>query len=379
MKKILLLVTAFITLFAVSCTSVYAADDETQALFEEERQKLSDSLPEESREMIEKFGIDADNFDAAAVASVTPQKIFEIITEVIKNKIRSPFNGLMMIIAVTVLLSITNGMGNTAGGVSNETFSLISTLCLCAFMLTPLIGLINETKHVIISAGGFMTVFIPIFAGVMLAAGQTVTVGSYQLIALSAAQFVNKAAKDIIVPFLTIELSFSVASSLSANRVNLAKAGKALKKFAVWTLSITTTIFCGLLSVQGIVGTAADSTAVRTAKFLLSSSVPVVGSALGDALTSFQSGIKLVKGCIGAFGILAPIVIMAPMMIEIVLWQLCIKLGGGFCSVITSAEPLGKVLESFSDLLGLLFAITLVIILTFVITTAIMLMIGSTV
>lgn len=379
MKKILLLVTAFITVFAVSCTTVYAAEDEAETLFEEERQRLADSLPEESRELIERFGIGADNFDADAVASVTPAKVFETIAEIIKDKMQAPFNGLMMIIAVTVLLSITNGMGSTASGISGETFSLVSTLCLCAFMLTPLIGLINDTKRVIISAGGFMTVFIPVFAGVMLAAGQTVTVGSYQLIALSAAQLVNKAAKDLIVPLLTVELSFSVASSLSANRVNLAKAGKALKKIAVWTLSIITTIFCGLLSVQGIVGTAADSTAVRTAKFLLSSSVPVVGSALGDALTSFQSGIRLVKGCIGAFGILAPIVIMAPMLIEIMLWQLCIKLGGGFCSVITSAEPLGKVLESFSDLLRLLFAITLVIILTFVITTAIMLMIGNTV
>lgn len=51
------------------------------------------------------------------------------------------------------------------------------------------------------------------------------------------------------------------------------------------------TVFTGLLSIQSIVGTSADTLGVKAAKFVVSNFVPIVGSAVADAYTTMRSGL----------------------------------------------------------------------------------------
>ena len=44
------------------------------------------------------------------------------------------------------------------------------------------------------------------------------------------------------------------------------------------------TIFVGILTVQGVAGTVADAVGLRTAKYMTSAFVPVVGKVLSDAV-----------------------------------------------------------------------------------------------
>ena len=55
-----------------------------------------------------------------------------------------------------------------------------------------------------------------------------------------------------------------------------------------------------------------DVTTNRTLRFVVSSFVPVVGSALGEALSTVQGCIKVLKGGVGAFGVLAVVLCSCP-------------------------------------------------------------------
>ena len=65
------------------------------------------------------------------------------------------------------------------------------------------------------------------------------------------------------------------------------------------------TIFTGILSVQSIVGASADSVAVKAAKYVLSNSIPLVGSAASDAYSTVRGSILLLKNGVGGIGIAA--------------------------------------------------------------------------
>ena len=57
-----------------------------------------------------------------------------------------------------------------------------------------------------------------------------------------------------------------------------------IAKAVKWILGFCMTLFTGLLTVHSLVTASADSAASRAVKFAVSSFVPVVGGALGEAL-----------------------------------------------------------------------------------------------
>ena len=65
---------------------------------------------------------------------------------------------------------------------------------------------------------------------------------------------------------------------------------------------------------------AVDSTGARAARFMVSSFVPVVGGALGEALGTITGCVKMIKSGVTAFGLLAEGALFLPVLLECVLW-----------------------------------------------------------
>ncbi len=76
-----------------------------------------------------------------------------------------------------------------------------------------------------------------------------------------------------------------------------------------------------------------DVTTNPTLRFVISSFVPVVGSALGEALSTVQGCIKVLKGGVGAFGVLAVVFMFLPILIECLLWQMTLTVCAGIGDV----------------------------------------------
>ena len=142
---------------------------------------------------------------------------------------------------------------------------------------------------------------------------------------LFAAQLMTMLATYVIVPLMTISLALGLTGAVSGG-LKLDAAGGLLNKTAVWLLSLTATLFVGLLSMQNLVGAAADSLAGRAVKFSLSSFVPVVGGALSEALGSVQGCLSLLRSTLGGFGILATAAMLLPPLLECAVWALGLSL-----------------------------------------------------
>ena len=124
---------------------------------------------------------------------------------------------------------------------------------------------------------------------------------------------------------MTTALALGLVGSVSPG-MKLDAAGGAINKACSWLLGLAATLFVGLLSLQGLVGAAADSLAGRAIRFSLSSFVPVVGGALSEAFSSVQGCLQLLKSTLGGFGILATALIALPPLLECALWSLTLSL-----------------------------------------------------
>lgn len=155
---------------------------------------------------------------------------------------------------------------------------------------------------------------------------------------LFVAELISLLATKVIVPLMTVSLAMGLTGSVSGG-LRLEGVGSWINKTAGWLLAITTSLFVGLLSLQGIVGAAADTLAGRAIKFSISSFVPVVGGALSEAFNAVKGCLSLLKSTLGGFGILTTVLIAAPPILECVLWSLGLSL----CNMAAELFGLGPI------------------------------------
>lgn len=106
--------------------------------------------------------------------------------------------------------------------------------------------------------------------------------------------------------------------------------------------------------------------------------IPVVGSAVGDALGSVYTCLKLLKSTVGAFGIFAVILIFLPALLETLVWQLALNLTAAIGDVFGLGQ-LTAVIRAAAKVLALLSAVMICCALVIVVSTAIMMMLGGNV
>ncbi len=379
MGRRIVLIVLFLLLVTIPVTAQSAIEDgaDYDALLEDSgANDLAQSLPKETRDLLNQLGLS--DIDADSLIGLTPESILNTGLQALLSSAGAPIKAGAAIIGVILLCALLGGFRSTMGERPlTGVFSVVSTLAICTVILAPLVGVIERAGAAIQSGAAFMLSFIPVFAGILMTSGQAVSAGVYQVLLLGLAELLNWGASTFLVPLMTIFLAFSIVASLAPD-LNLTSLANTLHKTASWVLGILMTVFVGLMTVQGVVGSSADSVTLKTAKFVAGSFIPVVGSAVGDALGSVYTCLKLLKSTVGAFGIFAVILIFLPALLETLVWQLALNLTAAVGDVFGLGQ-LTAVIRAAAKVLALLSAVMICCALVIVVSTAIMMMLGGTV
>lgn len=382
MKKILMFLLCLLLLcMPVSAVSGSDASGEStlQEQFEEQLEasgadELIENAPEQVKESLYDLGLDTISFQK--ILSLSPKEFIPYFIDQVQAVIARPVKLLAIVVGIIVLCALMNALKQSmAKDKLKEVFQVVSILCICAAVITPVIDCISKTGKTIFDCSNFLISFVPVLSGVMTAGGQIVTATSYQVFLFWAAELVSVIVSRTLVPFLGIYLAIAITSSMNAE-FRLDKIADSLKSLICWFLGGLLTVFVGILSIQGIVASSADTVSLKATKFLISSVVPVVGGALSDALGSVQSCVKLLKTSVGAYGIIIAVMTFLPLLIESISWLLVTKISQ------VVAEFLGvggvtPVLKATSSVLGIILAIILCFMMLIIITTTIMMLLGT--
>ena len=336
--------------------------------------ELEEWVPEQAKTLLQEIHLQ--DLDYRTLLSMTPAQLWQVGKTLISQTVRAPLILLGSLIAVILLCAAMDALktGFHAQGLS-QVFSGVAVLCLVTAVLEPVTNCIQKASQAILQGSQFMNGFIPVFCGILTAGGQPISADVYHLLLFGASQVVGQAASQILVPIIGIYLAFCFTAALSPD-LHLDQIAKTVKKFLNWALGLILTIYVGLLGVQSIVAASADTVTVKTAKFMASSFVPVIGSALSDALVTAQACLKLLKTSVGAYGILVAAFTFLPVFLEIVCWYLVMQ-AAVLAGQLMGAQTAAKVLEGTASALGLLMSITLLFGLLFIISTTVMLIVGT--
>lgn len=364
-----------ITASAVPAHAAQKQDDYyNQQLEQSGAQDLPDYLPNDTRKALENLGIDGTNWNN--INSITPQGFFGQVISMVGGNTTEPLKAMVSVIAVMLLCALLNGMklsfgDRPLGGV----IGMVGTLCVCTIVIQPIVACIASAAAVIKAAAGFLLACVPVLVGIMIAAGQPASAGSYNLLMVAVGNAISLLATNVLAPLMNIFLALSIVAAVSP-AINIGGICEAFNKTAKWIMGLSMTVFTGLLTVHSIVSGAADSAGTRAARFVVSSFVPVVGNALGEALNTINGCVKMLKSGVSAFGLLAGLFIFLPIIIQCATWLFAVNISAGISAVFDLKEITG-VLKAVASVLGTMLGMILCCMAILTVSTVVMLIMGG--
>ena len=330
-----------------------------------EASELNYSLPDEASSFLEQNGLNPENPNW--VNGLTAQNVFSHIWSFLKSGAKKPIAASFAILGVIIVSAALGGM--EIGNASSSVALYATVLSVAATICVPVFSVITACVNAMQGCAVFMMAFIPVFAVIVASSGGAVTSVSMSALLLGAAQAVSFISNFVVIPLLGGFLSISIATSVSPilNRSGIADG---IKKLAFWIMSLLTTVFIGILSIQTAVNASADTLATKTAKFIVGSSVPVAGAVLSEALTTVTASIGMLKASVGVYGIVACCVIFLPLLAELIIWKVMLVLNA-VVSDLFSLPKISGLLRSVDTVISVIIGIILLTCAMFVISLSI--------
>lgn len=246
---------------------------------------------------------------------------------------------LLPLIATIIAVSILGGMiGNLSPSKGNKSISEIVHFVIYGIIIlllsTIIVKMVTLTSDTLISIKNQIIVIFPILLTLLTALGGTVSVSAYQPAMAMLSGFIIEIFTAFVLPLFLISLALNFVSNLS-NSVKLDKLISFINSLFKWVIGIIFTIFTGFVSIQGIAAGAVDGLSIKTAKFTIKNSLPLVGSYISDGMFLILASSNLIKNAVGGAGLLLLLATVISPLIQIILFMLALKLMAGII------EPLG--------------------------------------
>lgn len=370
--KIMLFIIVFMRIFGINA---FAAEINTDELYDSlgiDSSEINELLPDDAREIMSENDITLN--DAGKFTDVTFSEVIKYILEKYKNEIKYPMKifgislGIIILSAVCSMFSEANNSCEDTKKVYEIVCSLICAVAICV----PCSECIEFTKEVISSCSAFMLTYVPIYAGIAAASGSVTSAGIYNMTLITVCDGANVIFVSVILPLVCCLFALGAVDSVNGS-ISLSGITRLVNKVCTFFLVGIMTLFTGLISLQSTLANNADSAIAKTAKLAVSNFVPVVGGALSDTYSAVKSGLIVLKGAGGIYGIIAVFLIVLPPLIKILGLYITMYISETF-SEILGLDFLCKIFKNAVLCMGIVLGILMCFAALLIIATAILLM-----
>lgn len=286
-----------------------------------------------------------------------PDYIYNAVLKASKNGIISFLRLCASLIGVVILASVIRVLSD--GFISSKTknaFSLCTdTAIFAAFVAEGYTG-IGEAIEYIENLNVFITGVAPATAALYASGGNIKTA------IVSTAGFMTFLAvsNGVCNIALRIVSSFCLAMTLCtalAPELKFKNMISFVKKNFVSTLGFIMMLLLFSMSAQNILSAASDSISARTAKFVVSNIIPVVGGSVSDTIRTLSTSISFLRKTIGIGAIIIILIMFIPHIVGLFLTRSAYNLSGAIADIL-GCERQGAFMREISGIYGYIIAVT---------------------
>lgn len=251
---------------------------------------------------------------------------------------------IMLVIFSSLLQSLQNAFEkSTISKIADNVVFLV----LVVFALNSFYIATQATQDAITVMIDFLRALIPILLALIATSGGVISVGVFHPILIFLMHTSGLLVTYFVLPLILVSTILSIVSIIN-DELKVTKLASLIRNVAVGVLGIFLTIFLGVLSVQGLTTAVTDGVAVKTAKFVTSNFIPVVGKVFADVTDTVISASLLLKNTVGIVGLVTLLAIVVFPAIKILVLALIYKFSAailqpvGSKNIISTIDTIGK-------------------------------------
>lgn len=314
MKKVLFLILPLTFIISLVSFDTYAVDDNMQEkskeIFQQTEDDLFSAVDNDTMDALRYFGIDGLDFDK--IYSFSLKNIGDFFSDTLKEKLNEVIKTFLMLCGVLLILyAVKTVMGYSGDNDLAETMCSLFLIMLCVSKINPII---NSVLSAINLSSKFILSFVPIYAGVIALCASPASAVTYNTLVLALAEGLSAFSKGMASNIVGAFLALSICFSFNEN-INLQRLCSAFNRITGVSLGILSSVFTLILSVKGVMSSGVDSLSGKSIKLLVSSTVPVIGSAISQAYSTIIGSLSLIKSSVAVVGIAVCFVINLPVLI----------------------------------------------------------------
>ncbi len=292
--------------------------------------EFKESLPNSVQEFIGKDVFEGD-FNGFLGEKFKEKAFLDLAGEYLLSGINTVLKSFGAILSLLIIFAIFNALANSTNDTLKNVFSLSSSLCLSLAVFNICVTLAKNTAAYMTLLCNVSTAFLPVMITVQTISGNlssAVITNSSMLLFIS---LIQNFLLQFMLPIVNISLAFSCVKVMCSS-VDLSGISKIVRTVFTSVTVFVMSIFMFVFSCKSVISQGADNISIKTARFAISSFVPLLGSSINDALRTLSSSISLIKSSCGIIAIVAIAVISLPIIINLFLN----KISFGILSVISS-------------------------------------------
>ena len=354
--KITILTIFFIHIFSLNTFA--ASTDEEMINSQKETFGISSFIENANKYTGEFFeGIDMNSMLNSAIKgnidnNTLYKKIINLLGKEVKTGIKSLVSILIIIVIHSILKSISENLQND--NVSKMIY-YVQYIAIVTVIMNNFSDVISMVKETATNLVGFMNSLIPILVSLMLYTGSITTSSILEPAILFMINFIGNIIQSFLIPAVLIAATLSIVSKIG-EKVQIDKISKTFNSGIIWILGIILTTFVGVISLEGTLSSSIDGITAKTAKAIVSSSIPIVGKILGDAVDTVLGCGIILKNAIGVIGVIIIIGICIIPILKIAILTVSYKILASVSEPIADAKII-KLLEQIGDIFKVLLAI----------------------
>ena len=260
------------------------------------------------------------------------------------------------LLAVVLVCAIGQGMETAGRAQSLSAIRLAGALSVTALTMTDVSAMIGLGRDTIARMDVFASVLLPAMGVLTALSGSISAAAVRQGVTVLFSKGLVTAMDAVLIPLVYAYVVVSCARAAAGN-VGLDRLEQGIKSLVTGSLTALLVVFVGYLTASGAIAGSVDVSRVKAAKMAISRAVPVVGGILADASETVLAGAGVLKGSVGAAGMLVVLAICLTPFLHLAVQYIIYKGIAVLCALVAQRELAGLI-DAIGSAFGLVLGMT---------------------
>ena len=283
---------------------------------------------------------------------ISGEDIFDKVLKTAAEETVKNIKAVLGAVLTGIILAVFSGMCAVNRSSVSEAAEYVSYMITAGLLLSGFSGVSEVGTELSEKIVTYQNALIPCLGTAIISSGGFSGFSAAAPTALLLSSLLSNIIKLLGIPGVFFSFVLSTAGRITDREI-LLSLGKTISKAALFAVSVAATVFTAIIGACGLSGAAAGNAALRGMKFAVSGLVPVLGGILSDSVEAVAAGAELLRGAVGAAGILFLFLIYIFPVVKIGTAILVYKIAAAIMESVCDKKTAG-LLSDMGDVLGTL-------------------------